>query len=226
MKIVKISEVIDGINDLIRNKEQEQEQIQALSDEIHSVINLDDALRDKDNEAIKEHFTTLHMNAINLFHLFLEEYIQALNDIKHSVDTFESRTGMIRTDFLREDVMDKLSKIDDITNKIVDDINKQYDKVSDLVVEGRVSTYYFNLNITNASHHAEETATKLETLDEENTLSLVSSENSVDEIIQFITKIESRTKDGVFLTDAKLKEIEDFYDESDIIQKMIDNTEK
>jgi len=198
MKIIKVSEVIDEINNLIDNKEQEQEQLEALSDEIHNIINLDDALQGEGGKAITEHFTTLHKNALILFNLFLEEYIHTLNAIKSTIESFESRTGMIHTEFLREDIINKLSELDNFTNEIVNDINKQYDEVSDLVADGRVSTYYLNLNIANAGSHAEDTAIKLETLDKESTSSLYSSENNADELSQFTSKIESWTKDGVF----------------------------
>lgn len=218
MKIIKISEVIDEINVLIRQKEQEQEQIQALSDEIHHIIDLDDALQGEGGEAIKDHFTTLHANAVILFDLFLKEYIQALTDIKYAVEATESRTGVIHTDFLREDVMDKLNELGDFTNEVVDDINQQYEDISDLVAEGRVSTYYLNININSAGRQAEKTAVKLETLDEESTASLESSEDSVDEMAQFVNKIESWTKDGVFLNESQLEDIESFYAESDMIQ--------
>lgn len=206
MKIMKVSEITNGISALIQKKEQEKLDILDLKNAINEIINLDDALQSEGGKAIKEHFTTYHLKAVTLFNSFLEEYIQILKDIKDSVEVSEGATGLIRTDFLIEEVQSKLNELESVSNDIVASINKQYEEISDLVTDGRVSTYYLNLNISHAREHTENTAAKLEALDEENTARLETVENSVNDINQFIAKIESPLRNNVSSTNPQLNE--------------------
>lgn len=186
MKTFKVSEVIKEIDRLIHNKNQEKEKIQTLGDTVKKLNNLstDDHKDTKITSSL-----IIHENIVLLFQSFINEYITALTDIKHNIEIFEDNDGMIRTDFLKKDVIQNLNELSHLTNNMVDHINKQYEKVSDLVVEGKVSTYYFNINIENAEKHVEKTVKKLESLEKENTSRLESSEQHLKEITQFINKI-------------------------------------
>lgn len=179
MKTFNVSEVIKEIDGLIHNKKQEQERIQTLGDTLKKLNNLstDDHKDIKNTSPL-----TIHENIVLLLQSFLNEYITALTDIKHDIELFEDNDGMIRTDFLRKDVIQNLHELNHLTNNSVDRINKQYKKISDLVVEGKVSTYYFNINIEHAERHAEKTVKKLESLDKESTSRLESSEQLLNEV--------------------------------------------
>lgn len=223
MKTVKVSEVIEDINTLIRNKKQNQKQLQSLYHEIHKIINLDEVLQGEHGETIKEHFNNLHRNALAFLDIFFGEYIRSLEDVKNNIEAFETEKGLIRMSFLKGDVMEKLIELDEFTNEMVADINKQYNEVSDLVAEGRVSTYYFNLNLAHAGSLIEKTATELEALDAKNTSTLTSAEVTLDEISNFAAEIMSWTKDDDSLSAAILKEIENFYTDSNMLQKFDDH---
>lgn len=188
MKIINGSEIINGINDLIWAKEQEINQLQALSNDVYNVINLEDAFQNSDNDSIIEQLATFHMKASSLFNAFIKEYEQAMKDLKKSVESFTQKNEFVHTDFLNDEAINSLSNLRDITNSIVVDINEQYKKVGDLVVDGQVSAYYFNLNTDNAIRQANKTISELDALDKENVARLASSENSIKNVSQFITK--------------------------------------
>ncbi|APC49410.1 transposase [Virgibacillus halodenitrificans] len=226
MKAIKISEVKDGLNQLIQNKETEKEQILALRDAINSFINLDSALEGEGGDAIRDHFVTLHLNAVILFNLFLEEYISALKEIKNSVDAFENNDAFIQTEFIETTVKTKLNQLEDMSSTLIESINNEYNLVSDIAGAGSVSSYFFNQEIANAREKCDSTVNKLGTLDEVNTASLENSEESINEVAKFTSKIKTWTNSGVFLTDKQLKEIETYYSESDMIEKMIENATK
>lgn len=190
MKKIKGSEVIDGINNLIRAKEQEIEQLQALSNDVYNVINSDNSFQDSDYNSIIEQLATFHTKASSLFNAFIKEYEQALKDVKKSVEIYAQTNEFVHTDFLSEQAINSLGDLSDKTNDIVDDINEQYKKISDLVVDGQVSTYYLNLYTDNAIRHAEKTISELDALDKENVSRLAASENSLKNLSQFITKAE------------------------------------
>ena len=82
MKVIKVTEVINGLDEIIKKKEDEKEQFLSLRDELNRFIDLKDALKGEGGNAIREHFITLHFPAIILFNLFLEEYITVLKLIQ------------------------------------------------------------------------------------------------------------------------------------------------
>ncbi|GGB38679.1 hypothetical protein GCM10011409_15230 [Lentibacillus populi] len=226
MKVIKVSEVVNGIEEIVRKKEKEKEQILTLRDEMNKLIDLDDALEGKGGDAIREHFMTLHFPAVILFNLFLEEYINVLKEIKGLVESFENNNGLVREEFIENDVKEGLNKLDNLTHEIVDDINSHYNEVSDLVPHDSVKTIDFDFHMSGARSTIQETLTKCTELDEDGTSKLENSADSANQIAQFVTKIQGWTKNGVFLTASQIEEVENYYMESDVIEGMIDNAMK
>ncbi|MEN1967813.1 LXG domain-containing protein [Lentibacillus sp. N15] len=222
MKVIKVSEVVNGIDEVVKQKEKEKEQILSIRDAMNKLIDLDDALKGEGGNAIREHFMTLHFPAIILFNLFLEEYITILKEIKGSVESFENDNGLVREEFIEDDVTNALNKLDDLTHEIVDDINNHYNEVSDLVSYDSVETTNFDFHLSGARSLIQDTLTKFAELDEDSTSKLGDSADSVDQIAQFITKIQGWTKNGVFLTDSQIGEVENYFMESEVIDDMID----
>src|SRR5699024_3977665 len=216
MKIVKVSEIVDGLRTLIQKKEEEQKQILALSDEINNLIYFE-MLPGEIEKTHYKYFITLHKNAIHFFNVFIKEYIEILKNIKLYIESFEDHTGFIDTDFLEADVKEKLNELDEITNGIVNDINNNADEISDLIDNGRISTYYFNLILNNARTHSENTIKQLEMLDKTSTSSLIPAEEAVNIISQFTTYIQSWTKNDTPPNDNQFKKIEDFHHKLDTI---------
>ncbi|WP_245595279.1 T7SS effector LXG polymorphic toxin, partial [Fictibacillus gelatini] len=56
MKVLDVSEVLDGIDRWVEKKEQEKEQVHAIREAMKKVIELDDNLKGRGGEAIKKHF--------------------------------------------------------------------------------------------------------------------------------------------------------------------------
>src|SRR5699024_3566000 len=216
MKIVKVSEIVDGLRTHIQKKEEEQKQILALGDELNNFIHFGMLADEIDNPPCK-HFITLHKNAIHFLMVFIEDYIEILKDIKHSVESFEDYNGFIDTDFLEADVKEKLNELDEITNGIVNDINNNADEISDLIDNGRISTYYFNLKLNNARTHSENTIKQLEMLDKKSTSSLIPAEEAVNIISQFTNYIQSLTKNDTTPNANQLEKMEDLHHKLDRI---------
>ncbi|MEW9675104.1 LXG domain-containing protein [Lentibacillus sp. L22] len=194
----------------------------SIRDAMNKLIDLDDALKGEGGNAIREHFMTLHFPAVILFNLFLEEYINILKEIKGSVESFENNNGLIREEFIEGDVKSALNKLDDLTHEIVDDINNHYNEVSDLVPYDSVKTTNFDFHLSGARFIVQDTRTNLSKLDEDSTSKLEDSADSADQIAQFVTKIQGWTKNGVFLTESQIGEVENYFMESDVIEDMID----
>lgn len=158
--------------------------------------------------------------------LDVEEYINVLKQIKGLVTSFENDNGVVRQDFIENDVNDGLTKLDDLTHDIINNINKHYGEISDLVPFDSVKTTNFDFHLSRARIMIQDTLTKFAELDESSTSKLQKPTDSIDEINQFVTKIQGWTKNGVFLTPSQIGEVEDYFMESDVIKNMIDNATK
>ncbi|MFD2923801.1 LXG domain-containing protein [Halobacillus naozhouensis] len=226
MKVLNVSEVIQGLEQVIQKKEQEKEQVLTLRDEMNKIIDLGDALKGEGGEAIKEHFITLHFPAIILFNQFLHQYTDVLRKIQSSIREYESHDGLIREDFIEQDVEHGLNKLENMTHDIVHDIRNHYEAVGDLIDPISLSTPRLDQAIYRAKRQNEETVTELRNLDEASSSKLGSPEQSIEQINQFISNIKSWTTNGVFLTEAQINQVENYFGESNTIQDMIDNAMK
>ncbi|WP_079528995.1 LXG domain-containing protein [Halobacillus hunanensis] len=226
MKVLNVSEVIQGIDEIIQKKEQEKEQVLTLRDEMNKVISLGDALKGEGGEAIKEHFITLHFPAIILFNQFQQQYIDVLKEIQRAIGEYESQDGLVREGFIESDIENGLNRLENVTHDIVNDIRNHYDSVGDLINPMSLSTSRLDQSIFQARRQNTETVNGLRELDETSSSQLESPEQSIDQIQQFVSKLTSWTKNGVFLTEAQINQVENYFGESDTIQDMIDSAMK
>ncbi|RFA33349.1 transposase [Virgibacillus dokdonensis] len=226
MKVLQMSEIIEGLQQLIQQKEKEKVQILALRDQMNNFISLDDAFTGEGGESIKDHFTTLHLNTVILFNLFLETYLNALKELLSTVQAFEKNNGFIHSEFIEMDVRKSLNQLEDESNAIIEQINNEYSQISDLAGFGKVSPYLLNQQIAAARNQSKKTIKQLVNFDKQSIASLKVSVNTIDDVASFITKVCSWTSNGIFLTEQQIKEIEHFYSKSNIIQNMIDSATK
>ncbi|MBA2876388.1 ribonuclease YeeF family protein [Thermaerobacillus caldiproteolyticus] len=223
MRVLKVSEVSHEINQLIRQKQQEKEQILAVRDAVNKIIHLDDALKGEGGEAIKEHFATLHIPAILLLHQFLHQYLDILKDILTRIEHFETNNGFISEQFIETEVKTNLNKLENFTEETVNSINQYFFDVADLVHGTPVQILHFHHQITSAKSHAQKTVHELAKLDEEISSELTSMQEQLAQIRSFTQRLHEWTKGGVFLSKEQIKEIENFISETDTFKEMIDD---
>jgi toxin YxiD len=223
MKVLKVSEISHEINQLIRQKQQEKEQILAVRDAVNKIIRLDDALKGEGGEAIKEHFATLHIPAILLLHQFLYQYLDNLKDILTKIEHFETNSSFISEQFIETEVKTSLYQLEDFTEETVNSINQYFLDVADLVPGTPVQILPFQQQMASAKRHAQITVNELAKLDDEISSELTSMQEQLAQIRQFTQKLHEWTKGGVFLSKEQIKEIENFISETDIFKEMIDD---
>ncbi len=226
MKVLKVAEVVQGMDRIIKKKEQEKEHILLLRDELNKVIDLDNALDGEGGVAIREHFMTLHFPVIILLNLFLEEYIDLLKKFKQEIEAFENDNGFIREDFLNGEIKNSLNNLENNIFDITAAINKSYGSVSDLVGYDYISTSTFNFHVTDAHQLMENVLSDLTEIDSTNSSSLSNPEEKLSELGQLTGKIKTWTSNGIFLTEEQIQEVEAYFLESDVIEDMIDEAMK
>lgn len=208
MKVLQVSEVTSGIDLIIRKKEEEKKHFHSIRDAINNVTELDDTLKGDGGNAIREHFTILHLPVLLLFEQFIDNYIEQLNQIKGSIDNYESSDGLVREDFIEQDVKTGITKIEQLTLDVVDNINGHLRSINDLVHPAPVNPTQFHTLINQSKQHMEKTIEELRELDENNKSKLDPPADELHKTQQFIGKIDGWTKDGIFLSEKEIKEVE------------------
>jgi toxin YxiD len=204
MKVLKVSEVLHETNQLIRQKQQEKEQILAVRDAVNKIIHLDDALKGEGGEAIKEHFATLHIPAILLLHQFLHQHLDILKDILTRIEHFETNNGFISEQFIETEVKTSLNQLENFTEETVNSINQYFLDVADLVHSIPIQILPFQQQMASAKSHAQKTVHELAKLDEEISSKLTLMQEQLAQIRQFTQKLHEWTKGGVFLSKEQI----------------------
>lgn len=226
MKVLKVSEVIDATDQLIKKKQNEQKQIVDIKDKLNKVIELGDDLKGEGGEAIKQYFAMLHIPVLLTLDLFLDKYIKQLKDIQKSVRDYESEKGLVRDHFIEHDVQKSLNKIQTITQDSVEKINNDFSKVLDLVNGAAIMTAPLDLKVNQTKQENQDTVDKLGKLDHEAKSGLEDSEDRLKQISQLVGKIKHWSKDGVYLNKDTVHEVKEYFLRNDIIHDMVNDAQK
>ncbi|MBP3041893.1 LXG domain-containing protein [Bacillaceae bacterium Marseille-Q3522] len=221
MKILNVSEILTNLEVSINKKEAEKEQVLSIHNSLNNIIELNDSLKGRSGDAIKEHFITLHIPAILLLNQFLDNYIKKLKDIKALISKFEEEDGVIRQDFIEQEVQDGLRLMERLTEEKVSSINKEIIEVSDIIGGQQISLDSFYYCLTAAITQCKNTIEELQELDDEGLKKITDNKNELEHISTFIRKIETWSKNEITLTPKTVKEIEKFLEDSDEINKLI-----
>ena len=222
MKVLDVSEVIDAIDQLIKEKKQEEKEINAIRESVQKIAELDDALKGEGGNAIKEHFSVLHLPVLLYFQHFIDQYIQNLKDIKAKIRTYESTEGFVKEEFLTHDVKKGLTELKRQTNDTVDSINDEFDKISQLIGGGSISLASFNEHISEAKKHVNNTVSDLKELDRDANSILKQSSNSIAQLSKLTEKVNTWSKGGAILSKKTIKEVENYFSETDVVKQMTD----
>lgn len=222
MKVLDVSEVIDAIDQLIKEKKQEEKEINAIRESVQKIAELDDALKGEGGNAIKEHFSVLHLPVLLYFQHFIDQYIQNLKDIKAKIRTYESTEGFVKEEFLTHDVKKGLTELKRQTNDTVDSINDEIDKISPLIGGGSISLASFNEHISEAKKHVNDTVSDLKELDRDTNSILKQSSHSIAQLSKLTEKVNTWSKGGAILSKKTIKEVENYFSETDVVKQMID----
>ncbi|MCY7814721.1 ribonuclease YeeF family protein [Bacillus haynesii] len=222
MKVLDVSEVIDAIDQLIKEKKQEEKEINAIRESVQKIAELDNALKGEGGNAIKEHFSVLHLPVLLYFQHFIDQYIQNLKDIKAKIRTYESTEGFVKEEFLTHDVKKGLTELKRQTNDTVDSINDEIDKISHLIGGGSISLASFNEHISEAKKHVNNTVSDLKELDRDANSILKQSSNSIAQLTKLTEKVNTWSKGGAILSKKTIKEVEKYFSETDVVKQMID----
>src|SRR5699024_9507769 len=111
-----------------------QSKITEMQKGVRGIIDLDNYLKRITEETIRSFYETVHETILIFLYELLISYAKVLQKIKNDVHSYESdENGLVRQDFMENDVQRGLDKVETVATGIADEANKVMDNISDIV---------------------------------------------------------------------------------------------
>lgn len=128
-----------GLQEGVQDIDRLHGKVSAMQRSIRDFYAMKDALSGKGGEAIRSFFNEVHQPFLLFLYQSLQEYKNVLSKMQDSVDAFEPNpSGLIRQDFLENEVTDGFEKVKNRTVELTDDANSIISSVQDLVWVNRI----------------------------------------------------------------------------------------
>ncbi|GIN13591.1 hypothetical protein J26TS2_34580 [Shouchella clausii] len=219
MKVLDVQEVINGIDKLVDAKKEDIAQLEAVESSIRKIHNLH-SLQGEGGEAIKNHFSQLHLPALRFFVTYLEQYIEQLGKMKNNILNFEASNALLRQDFLTETIPNGINRIKQNAEASTEAINSACASIQDLVYTGTFTMDGVQAWADTLKQHAQDTADRLEELDAENINLANEAEATLTELMQSTEKVINWTTGGPIASPAVQEEIDRYFKENDVYYNM------
>lgn len=223
MKVLNVNEVLSELDASIKKKKEEKKQILDLRDSLNKISDSKEFIDGKMGNAIREHFTVLHIPAVLLINQFLEQYTKQLNKIKDSILNYEDKNGFINQEFIEHDVEQGIKKIERMTDELIEDINQDFNGVRDLVSASPLVTSSIHYSIETTRLHNKTTIEDLNELDQQSVKELKKSLEDLQNISSFIKKIKTWSSKGMVINENTITEINNYFAKNDTLNELIDS---
>ncbi|ALA52541.1 LXG domain-containing protein [Shouchella clausii] len=206
MNTLDVQEVLDALDEIVERKLHDQAQLERLQASIQKIIHLD-SLQGEGGEAIKDHFATLHLPVLTAFQLFIGQYIEQLKQIRSNLLNFESRSALIREEFLA-DVKTGLDRVERYAIEDATAIESIRASIADLLPLPPFSMEPVLRYAQQGKDHVRVTAERLGNLDEANDTVLASAKSTLQELTTVVSQVASWTSGGVIPSPEMQAEID------------------
>lgn len=184
-----------------------------MESSIRKIHNLH-SLQGEGGEAIKNHFSQLHLPALRFFVTYLEQYIEQLGKMKNNLLNFEASNALLRQDFLTETIPNGINRIKQNAEASTEAINSACASIQDLVHTGTFTMDGVQSWADMLKQHAQDTADRLEELDAENINLANEAEATLTELMQSTEKVINWTTGGPIASPAVQEEIDRYFKET------------
>ncbi|NPC92332.1 hypothetical protein HOO54_08870 [Bacillus sp. WMMC1349] len=181
MKTLDVQALREGIDKTLDELKVQSKEIAKIKKSVDGIVALDDALKGKGGEAIRNFYEECHTPFLRFYDLFIEEYTSALKKIKKSLKSLESHDdGLISQHFLENDLEDGLTKADRETKSMVSSTNDVIKRVKHIVDLPELDDSDFDKHQKQALKEINDTLEKLNTFDREQTNELKTAANDLE----------------------------------------------
>lgn len=197
MKTLDCSHVIDGIDDARSDMDSLREQVGDIQRAVRDFYSMDDALKGKMGESIRDFFQHVNEPLLIYLHQSLIDYDNTLSEMKENVEAFESNEkGFVRQEFLEEEVKEGFDNVEERTTELTEDANNILENVEDLVTVKKIDDSEVLENVEKGKKKANKIVEKLSDLDEQETSQLEKTKETLNEMKSYLSDMKSGLNNG------------------------------
>nr|WP_283159429.1 LXG domain-containing protein [Virgibacillus pantothenticus] len=197
MKALYVSDLHSYIDKTISQLEQIHTQVKNIQKSIEGMIALEDAFKGKTANSIQTFYQEVHMPFLLFLEGFITNYSDTLQEMKKSVRDMEpNKDGVIREDFLSQDVQRSFERMEQITMALTDEANAVLHSVKDIVNVRDIDDGEFLDKVQHAKKLNRQTIEKLHAFDRHNTAKLEPIHQDIRMMKNYISQIRELGNNG------------------------------
>ncbi|WP_077303262.1 T7SS effector LXG polymorphic toxin [Virgibacillus pantothenticus] len=197
IKALYVSDLHSYIDKTISQLEQIHTQVKKIQKSIEGIIALEDAFKGKTANFIRTFYQEVHMPFLLFLEGFITNYSDTLQEMKKSVQDMEpNKDGVIREDFLSQDVQRGFERMEQITMALMDEANAVLHSVKDIVNVRDIDDREFLDKVQHAKKLNRQTIEKLHAFDRHNTAKLEPIEQDIRMMKNYISQIRELGNNG------------------------------
>ncbi|WP_106498330.1 T7SS effector LXG polymorphic toxin [Lentibacillus sp. Marseille-P4043] len=190
MKSLEVSSLNKGIDETLHEIENVRSHVTEVQKGVRGIIDLDSYLKGKTGESIRSFFETIHGPFLIYLYQSLIHYTQALEKLQQAVYSYEpNENGLVREDFMDNDVQNGLDKAEKVTAALVEEANGIIASVSDLVSIPNVDMEEFGSAVQKGKSKVKNHIEQLYDLDSQQTKSLSKVGEDLELMNQYISEM-------------------------------------
>ncbi|BCE06637.1 T7SS effector LXG polymorphic toxin [Bacillus paralicheniformis] len=191
MKTLDVQALHKAIDQTLEQLKHQSDEIAKVKKSVEGITSLDDALKGKGGDAIRNFYEECHTPFLQFYETLIGEYQSALKKIKNALNSFEpNHNGFISQTFLEHELEQGVNSADRTTKRLVSKTNATIAKVSHIVDLPDLNDSGFHEQNQKALKEINQTIEKLHTFDREQTSALKTTENDLETMQRYITRLE------------------------------------
>ncbi|WP_164217727.1 LXG domain-containing protein [Virgibacillus sp. YIM 98842] len=197
MKVLDVDSLMSGLEEGIRDIDDVHEKISAVQRSIRDFFAMEDALRGKGGDAIRYFFHEVHQPFLIFLYQSLQDYKTVLKKMQNSVEAFEPNpNGLIRQDFLENEVTDGFDKAKDRAMALTDDANGIIGSVQDLVAVDRIDDTAVLESVDRGKKKVRNIVEDLNALDKSQVQAMTSVRADLQTMKRYLADVEAKVERG------------------------------
>ncbi|MBU8788519.1 MULTISPECIES: T7SS effector LXG polymorphic toxin [Bacillus] len=191
MKTLDVQALHQAIDQTLEQLKKQSEEIANLKKSVDGITSLDNALKGKGGDAIRNFYDECHTPFLRFYDTFIEEYSSTLKKMKSALNSLEpNHNGFISQSFLEHELENGLNAADRTTKHLVSKTNATIAKVSHIVDLPDLNDCDFHEQNQKALKEISTTLEKLHAFDREQTNALKTAENDLETMQKYIARLE------------------------------------
>ncbi|OMI29058.1 hypothetical protein BTA31_04755 [Bacillus haynesii] len=191
MKTLDVQALHKAIDQTLEQIKHQSDEIAKVKKSVDGITSLDDALKGKGGDAIRNFYEECHTPFLQFYETFIEEYQSALKKIKQALNSLEpNHNGFISQTFLEHELEQGVNSADRTTKRLVSKTNATIAKVSHIVDLPDLNDSDFHEQNRKALKEINQTIEKLHAFDREQTSALKTAENDLETMQRYISRLE------------------------------------